>query len=107
VFSFDPEWLAIVRAFNPFLSRKRAQIPFPDEATARASVTRELAWVQEHIVGPDGGERLVNDVQKFEMTAPGGPGGPQHGHRELGFLARHGLHLPRFPISAFLQQPAN
>jgi lariat debranching enzyme len=80
-FTFDSEWLAIVRAFNPLFSRNRAQQPFPDEETARSSVAKELEWVKEHLSDADGPDPRVDSVQTFEMTAPGGPGGPKRGNR--------------------------
>jgi lariat debranching enzyme len=81
VLTFDPEWLAIVRSFNPFFSRGRAQLPFPPEADARATVARELAWVREHALG-DAPSRSVDGVQVFAPTALGGPEGPKRGTRE-------------------------
>ncbi|EMD34237.1 hypothetical protein CERSUDRAFT_86365 [Gelatoporia subvermispora B] len=69
VLTFDPEWLAITRAFHPYMSLERHQLPYPDEATARAAVQRELEWVKKHVLGDKGSIR-VGDVQKFEMTAP-------------------------------------
>jgi lariat debranching enzyme len=69
--TFDPEWLAIVRTFVPLFSRKRQQPPFPDEATARASIARELEWVSEHAL-----DQRIDAVQTFEMTVAGGSSGP-------------------------------
>ncbi|KAH9923782.1 DBR1-domain-containing protein [Epithele typhae] len=70
--AFDPEWLAILRAFNAHMSLTRAQAQYPDEAGARAAVAHELAWVHEHVLAgkPDGSLR-VEDVQQFVRTAPG------------------------------------
>jgi lariat debranching enzyme len=65
-----------VRAFVPFFSRKRAQTPFPGEAAARASITRELGWVLEH-----GLDQRIDVIQTFEMTVAGGADGPKQGHR--------------------------
>ncbi|TRM60676.1 lariat debranching enzyme, C-terminal domain-containing protein [Schizophyllum amplum] len=74
-FAFDPEWLAIVRAFNPLLSLEMKQTPFPPEAEARATVARELAWVQENVLaGCEGQVVNVKDVQQFAPTLPGGDG---------------------------------
>ncbi|KAH8099620.1 DBR1-domain-containing protein [Cristinia sonorae] len=76
--SFDPEWLAITRAFNPFMSMNRNPLDYPDEPTAREAVQRELDWVKKNIFanddgGGDGVElklKLVEDVQSFVKTAP-------------------------------------
>ncbi|TFK83676.1 DBR1-domain-containing protein [Polyporus arcularius HHB13444] len=70
--AFDPEWLAITRAFNQHMSLARTQSPYPEEAAARAAVARELEWVKTHVLdGKDGGVARVEDVQQFVMTAPG------------------------------------
>lgn len=68
-FTFDPEWLAITRAFHPLLSTNDSQPPFPDESTARASIAKELSWIKEH-VGVNG-ILDVQECQQFIMTAPG------------------------------------
>ncbi|KAG5339861.1 hypothetical protein C0989_003254 [Termitomyces sp. Mn162] len=67
--SFDPHWLAITRAFHPMLSLGRKQAPLPDEAEARASVERELQWVNEHVPKKLGGKWAVEKCQKFVKTA--------------------------------------
>ena len=78
--SYDPEWLAITRAFNPFMSNNKPQLEYPDEPTARAAVQRELEWVRTHVFGGDeeggggGGSvrvKKVEDVQVFVKAAPG------------------------------------
>ncbi|KAF8966394.1 lariat debranching enzyme, C-terminal domain-containing protein [Flammula alnicola] len=69
--SFDPEWLAITRAFHPWLSTTRQQPPFPEEAEARALVAKELEWVKKNIKTNEQGEIPVSDHQTFVMTAPG------------------------------------
>lgn len=66
---FDPEWLAITRAFHRYMSTSRSQPVYPDEAAARTAVAEELNWVKENIVS-GGVPRLVSDCQKFTMTAP-------------------------------------
>ncbi|KAF9045383.1 lariat debranching enzyme, C-terminal domain-containing protein [Panaeolus papilionaceus] len=70
-FSFDPEWLAICRAFHPLLSTTRHQPAFPDEADARNMVARELDWVSKNIKTDASGEIPISDYQTFVMTAPG------------------------------------
>ncbi|KAK0467239.1 lariat debranching enzyme, C-terminal domain-containing protein [Desarmillaria tabescens] len=67
VLCFDPEWLAITRAFNPWFSTTRYQRPFPDEAEAREMVHKELEWVKENV----GSEKTVESCQQFCVTAPG------------------------------------
>ncbi|KAK7021887.1 lariat debranching enzyme [Paramarasmius palmivorus] len=67
---FDPEWLAVTRAFQPFFSVHRHQIPFPEEDLAREMVAKELEWVHANILKE---EMMipVNRVQQFVQTAPG------------------------------------
>ncbi|KAI5896523.1 DBR1-domain-containing protein [Schizophyllum commune H4-8] len=75
MFTFDPEWLAIVRAFNPLLSLEMKQTPFPPENEAREMVARELAWVQENVLATRDGQTVkIGDVQQFTPTLPGGDG---------------------------------
>ncbi|TFK45893.1 hypothetical protein OE88DRAFT_1648923 [Heliocybe sulcata] len=71
--AFDPEWLAITRAFQPYLSLSSSQPAFPDEPTARQRVAEEMAWVRENVYGGEGSEKekRVGEVQKFVMSAPG------------------------------------
>ncbi|KAI0792622.1 DBR1-domain-containing protein [Abortiporus biennis] len=67
ILTFDPEWLAITRAFNTFFSSNRSQLPYPDEPTARAMVAQQLEWVLKNV----GTDKRVTDVQVFEEVAPG------------------------------------
>lgn len=69
--SFDPEWLAISKAFHPWFSKARFQRPFPDEAEARAMIAKEREWVDANIKKNDDGVILVDDWQTFVVTAPG------------------------------------
>ncbi|KAM5535788.1 hypothetical protein V8D89_010602 [Ganoderma adspersum] len=70
--TFDPEWLAITRAFNQHMTLNRAQSSYPDEDPAREAVRQEMEWIKEHILsGREGGTVKVDDVQQFVMTAPG------------------------------------
>jgi lariat debranching enzyme len=71
VLSFDPEWLAISRAFHPWLSTTRYQPSFPAEAEARAMVSEELEWVNKNVEQDERGDILVSDYQTFTITAPG------------------------------------
>ncbi|KIJ95646.1 hypothetical protein K443DRAFT_682865 [Laccaria amethystina LaAM-08-1] len=47
--TFDPEWLAITRAFHPFLSLEHAQVPFPREAEAERMVRDAREWVGRNV----------------------------------------------------------
>lgn len=77
--TFDPEWLAISRAFHPFFSMRRRQADYPDEATARAMVAEEMMWVKSNVHNneanssdvPLPGIRTILDCQTFVQSAPG------------------------------------
>lgn len=71
LFAFDPEWLAICRAFHPWLSMTRQQPVFPEEAEARALVAQERAWVDANVKTDERGSLPIGDCQTFAMTAPG------------------------------------
>jgi len=75
VLAFDPEWLAVTRAFHPYLTSAYSQTAFPEEALARAMVAEEAEWVARNVRG--GGLR-VDEWQVFAQTAPG-PGGEGKG----------------------------
>jgi len=75
--SYDPEWLAITRAFHPYLSTTRHQPRLPEEAEARVLVAQAAKWVKNNIRTNEQGEIPVMDHQTFVMTAPGpGSEGP-------------------------------
>ncbi|KAG1753602.1 lariat debranching enzyme, C-terminal domain-containing protein [Suillus paluster] len=89
-FTFDPEWLAITRAFHPFLSTRRRQADYPDEATARAKVAEEMEWVKLNVHDNEAsssnaslpGIRSILDCQTFVQSAPGpGSEGAQKNHQ--------------------------
>lgn len=77
--TFDPEWLAISRAFHPFFSTRRRQADYPDEATARAKVAEEMEWVKSNVHNNESnstdaslpGIRSILDCQTFVQSAPG------------------------------------
>jgi lariat debranching enzyme len=73
--TYDPEWLAITRAFHPFLSTERQQPKYPDEDAARLMIQKELEWVRSNVKNKSDsvatGIRDVDDCQPFVMTAPG------------------------------------
>jgi len=71
VLSYDPEWLAITRAFQSYLSRRREQAVYPDPDAAHAAVAREWDWVQAHVRPKlDNGWR-VDACQRFGLGADG------------------------------------
>lgn len=75
ILTYDPEWLAITRAFHPYLSTKYAQSVYPDENTARAMIRKELEWVQKNVRTNSGGSvapgiKDIRECQLFVMTAP-------------------------------------
>ncbi|RPD55397.1 DBR1-domain-containing protein [Lentinus tigrinus ALCF2SS1-7] len=84
--AFDPEWLAITRAFNQHMSLARNQATYPDEAPARAAVARELEWVHEHVL-PNKELACVDDVQQFAMTAPGPSANDPHARMQPPYYA--------------------
>jgi hypothetical protein len=49
VVEFDPEWLAITRAFYPLFSTQDHQPAFPEEEEARKNVADAFQWVVEHL----------------------------------------------------------
>lgn len=66
---YDPEWLAITRAFaNQLeLGNPKAQVPADlGDENYKAQIEKEAAWVKEHIV--DQGKLAI--PQNFEITAP-------------------------------------
>ncbi|EIN03753.1 DBR1-domain-containing protein [Punctularia strigosozonata HHB-11173 SS5] len=76
--TFDPEWLAITRAFHPYMSMSRQQSTYPDEAKVREILATEQTWVAQHVPGASQGKEL-SDCQVFCQTATGGSDGPKHG----------------------------
>ncbi|KAF8549037.1 DBR1-domain-containing protein [Imleria badia] len=76
VLAYDPEWLAITRAFQQYFTTTRQQATYPDEPTARTRVATELEWVEENIarkVTNDSAKSplSVDNCQVFVQTAPG------------------------------------
>ncbi|CCM04282.1 uncharacterized protein FIBRA_06453 [Fibroporia radiculosa] len=69
VLSFDPEWLAITRAFHPYMPLNRLQMSYPAETEARKAVEKELEWVRRHVL-PESGIKKVDDCQTFITSAP-------------------------------------
>ena len=67
---FDPEWLAIVRVFDSYMTLTEDQHgSYPEHKPAIEAVSRELEWVKQHL--PEGGHQEISNVQTFVMTATG------------------------------------
>ena len=71
VLSYDHEWLAITRAFQPYLSRKREQAAYPDPDAAYAAVAREWEWVRAHALPKLGAKCRVDACQRFVQGVDG------------------------------------
>jgi lariat debranching enzyme len=73
VLSYDPEWLAITRAFQPYLSRKREQAAYPEPDAALAAVAHEWDWVHAHALSRLGAKsrRHVDACQRFVQGIDG------------------------------------
>lgn len=68
--TFDPGWLAVVRAFNPYMALTQNQHgSYPEHQAAAEAVSRELEWIKQNL--PECGHQDINDVQTFAMTATG------------------------------------
>ncbi|KXN81195.1 Peptidoglycan-N-acetylglucosamine deacetylase [Leucoagaricus sp. SymC.cos] len=71
VLEFDPEWLAITRAFHPLFSTQHHQPAFPEENEAREAVAKALQWVVENLQKGDPPRALpISNIQTFVQTAP-------------------------------------
>ncbi|KAJ6567589.1 lariat debranching enzyme, C-terminal domain-containing protein [Mycena vulgaris] len=73
--TYDLEWLAITRAFHPFLALTQFQRAFPLEDAARALVAEARTSIVDDLrarePGLDAEDLEVTQVQEFAMTAPG------------------------------------
>jgi lariat debranching enzyme len=65
---FDPHWLAVVRAFDPFMPLEAKATPLPPAEQVPAMIAEALAWVQQNV--GENGMKAVDDVQVFAQTAP-------------------------------------
>lgn len=66
---YDPEWLAITRAFHPLLTvgDRAAAVPADEgEAAYQTLIQKERVWVDEHVVAPGRLDVPLN----FAQTAP-------------------------------------
>jgi len=80
---FDPEWLAITKAFDSLFPVSRRQAAYPDESAARGLIKEQLAWVQENVQAKSSPTstsssndsaslfKALDDVQTFSQVAPG------------------------------------
>ncbi|KAJ7764589.1 lariat debranching enzyme, C-terminal domain-containing protein [Mycena maculata] len=64
---FDPHWLAIVRAFDPFLPLEVQATPLPPAEQIPELIAEALACVRQNV--GDNGVKAANDVQVFAQTA--------------------------------------
>ncbi|KAI0338201.1 DBR1-domain-containing protein [Trametopsis cervina] len=97
VLTYDPEWLAITRAFNPFMSTSKYQLRYPEEAEAREAVATELKWVEENVLDGIRREKRIDECQVFAATAPG----PQNPGRKGGGAKQPTQHTPSPQTAAF------
>ena len=65
--AYDLEWLAICRAFHPFLGLQHTEIQLPPETKMTKLIDEAREWVEHHV----GQRKKIADVQTFVMTAPG------------------------------------
>ena len=75
VLCYDPEWLAITRAFQPYLSRESKQATYPSPDDAHAAVSREWDWVHAHVapklnLSAGGDAWPVDACQRFVVRYP-------------------------------------
>ncbi|KAG9021279.1 hypothetical protein FS837_007384, partial [Tulasnella sp. UAMH 9824] len=66
-FTFDTEWLGIVRATNQYLSRTKRQQPLPADNVLRPLIEESIRWVKDNV----GENKDIPEVQSFSMTSPG------------------------------------
>ncbi|KAF9265672.1 DBR1-domain-containing protein [Marasmius fiardii PR-910] len=75
---FDPEWLAITRAFHPWFSLTESQKSFPPENQAREMIAKEREWVKTNLLKHDDNIIPVSSIQQFVRTvSPPGSEGPE------------------------------
>ncbi|KIO31803.1 hypothetical protein M407DRAFT_67570, partial [Tulasnella calospora MUT 4182] len=66
-FTFDTEWLGIVRATNQYFSRTKRQQSLPADNVLRPLIEENIRWVKDNI----GDDKDIAEVQAFSMTSPG------------------------------------
>ena len=84
--TFDPEWLAITRAFHPFLSLEHAQVPFPREAEAERFLRYAREWVGRNVFQvPEGRDQSLPISQpSYQAQGQEDGGGKQLSQAEGG-----------------------
>lgn len=69
VMTFDPLWLAITKAFHPYMSLRYKANPLPQNfEDLRQAVAHQLHWLQQNL--PEGGRVPISEIQQFCQTAP-------------------------------------
>ncbi|KAG9021483.1 hypothetical protein FS837_007225, partial [Tulasnella sp. UAMH 9824] len=66
-FTFDAEWLGIVRATHQYFSRTKKEKPLPPDKVLRPLIEKNIRWVKENV----GESKDITDVQAFTPTSPG------------------------------------
>lgn len=68
--TFDPLWLAVLKAFNYRMSSDpwNGSIPEGDMPSLERELEESICWVKTHV--KDEGRLSVEEVQKFSKTAP-------------------------------------
>ncbi|TIB69233.1 hypothetical protein E3Q23_04336 [Wallemia mellicola] len=64
-FTFDPHWLAITRAFHPFMTIGEDQLELPSDEDAKREIATQLEWTNEYLSNVQ-----VESIQQFVKTAP-------------------------------------
>ncbi|KAG9040932.1 hypothetical protein FS837_012943 [Tulasnella sp. UAMH 9824] len=66
-FTFDTEWLGIVRATHQYFSRTKRQEPLPPDDVLKPLIEENIRWVKDNV----GENKDITEVQAFTATAPG------------------------------------
>ena len=73
---YDPRWLAVTRAFQPFFPSSRhpaSNPPLPaDPKVVEEMVGKDLRWVRENV--PEQGEGAIGEVEPTEEGGKAGVG---------------------------------
>ena len=66
---FDPEWLAITRAFHPWLSLTPNQRPLPSHEEGKKLIEEARKWIEENVVKRE--MPVKAGMPAIEAVAPG------------------------------------
>ncbi|KAG8887220.1 hypothetical protein FRC00_000500, partial [Tulasnella sp. 408] len=66
-FTFDAEWLGIVRATHQYFSRTKNQQPLPPDDVLTPLIKKNIRWVKENV----GENKDIMEVQAFTPTSQG------------------------------------